>query len=68
MVMSITKQRLFYAVLLNYCYCGAMWGIRFKSFGFENTGILYKKLASKFDASSLYKIFDCVSPALVICL
>jgi len=23
---------LFYATLLNYCYCGAVWGISFESF------------------------------------
>ena len=28
----------------------------------------YKKLASKFDASFLYKILDCVSPALGLVL
>jgi len=53
MVMSMAKQMLFYATLLNYCYCGVIWGISFESFGFES--FLQNKLASKFDASFLYK-------------
>jgi len=36
MVMSVAKRMLFCAALLNYCYCGAIWGISFESFGFES--------------------------------
>jgi len=50
-------------MLLNYCcYCGAIWGISFESLALEC--FLCKKLASKFDASFLYKILGCVSSAL----
>ena len=53
MVTSVAKWMLFYAMLLNYCCCGANWGISFESFGFES--FLYKIVASKFDAKILYK-------------
>jgi len=46
----MAKWMMFYATLLNYCYCGAISGISFKRLGFE---------------SFLYKILDCVSTAQV---
>ena len=45
----------------NYCYCGAVWGISFESFGFESflRQNLMQVSSIRIDSS---KILDCVIP------
>jgi len=53
------------AVLCNAVKLLLLWcllGNKFREF-FES--FLYRKIASKYDAIFLYKILDCVSPALI---
>ena len=61
-MMSLAQWMLFYAMLLNYCYCGAIWGIsfEFRFWKFTCIKIWYNFLCKKL-ARFLYWFIVCVS-------